>query len=238
MILLAEAEFGTDQVFDRHNISNILKGDRLQFIDTAASKVLGVRKVVAVKFNPKSLRHVVTLDKAVPGVVAGKTQVMHLGQNTRSTVIRNNTIIPYMGNGLLTRAQNMIIEGNRIDCSHGGVIGLNLSFASGQDDARLRNVIVQGNTFVCPDNTSLVAWRPLRDEDEAPDTRNIAIVDNVFDTASKDSIRINGVDGLRWEGNGQERGNRTLTASSTYVSISDCTMSEDESRESNSQPSR
>jgi len=212
----------------RYFYYTIKEGDRLQFIDTAARKVLGVRKVIDVAFNPTNLRHVVTLDEEVQGVVAGKTQVMHLGQNTRSTVIRNNTIIPYMRNGLLTRARNMTIEGNTIDCSHGGVIGLNLSFASGQDDARLRNVRIQGNTFVCPDNASLVAWRPLRDENGAADTRNIAIMDNFFDTAKPDGIRISGVAGLRWEGNRLGSGGKELTASSKIVSITDCTMVADE----------
>ncbi len=208
---------------NRYFYYTIEKGDRLQFIDKAANTVLGVRTVVAVTFDPASLRHVVTLDEDVQGVVAGKTQVMHLGQNTRSTVIRNSTIIPYMRNGLLTRAQNMTIENNRIDCSHGGVLGLNLSFASGQDDARLRHVRVQGNTFVCPDNASLVAWRPLRDEGGAPDARDIAIVDNVFDTAKENGVRVDGVDGLVWKGNRLKSSGEELSASSTYVSIAGCT---------------
>ena len=105
---------------------------------------------------------------------------MNLNQITQSTVIRNNTITPYTRNALLARAQNMTIEGNRVDCSRGGVIGLNLSFASGQDDARLRNVRVAGNTFICPGNVSLVALRPYRDEDGVPDTRDIKITGNVF----------------------------------------------------------
>jgi hypothetical protein len=209
---------------NRYYYYTIREGDRLQFIDKAANTVLGVRTVAAVTFDPGSLRHVVTLDEDVQGVVAGKTQVMHLGQNTRSTVIRNNTIIPYMRNGLLTRARNMTIENNRIDCSHGGVLGLNLSFASGQDDARLRNVVVQGNTFVCPDNSSIVAWRPLRDESGAPDTRSIAFIENVFDTAKQGGIRISGVDGLRWEGNRLKKNNEALDLRSRCVSLSNSTL--------------
>jgi len=198
----------------------IQKGDRLQFIDNAGRKVLGVRRVVAVKFNPKNLRNLVTLDKAVSGIVSGKTQVMHLDQNTQSTVIRNNAIIPYMRNGLLTRAQNMSIEDNIIDCSHGGVLGLNLSFAGGQDDARLRNVRVTRNTFNCPSNSSIVAWHPLQVEDGSSDTRNIAFIDNLFDTRKEKGIRINGVDELRWKGNRLKKGNNGLDLNSRYISIS------------------
>jgi hypothetical protein len=105
------------------------------------------------------------------GLAPETTQVMNLNHITQSTVIRNNTITPYTRNALLARAQNMTIEGNKLDCSRGGVIGLNLSFASGQDDARLRNVRVAGNTFICPSNVGLVALRPYRDEDGVPDTR-------------------------------------------------------------------
>ena len=209
---------------NRYYYYTIQKGDRLQFIDNAGRKVLGVRRVVAVKFNPKSLRNVITLDKAVSGVVPGKTQVMHLDQNTQSTVIRNNTIIPYMRNGLLTRAQNMSIEDNIIDCSHGGVLGLNLSFTSGQCDARLRNVRVTRNTFICPENSSIVARRPLRVEDGSSDTRDIAFIDNLFDTRKEKGIRIDGVHELRWEGNRLKKGDKPLTASSKYVSISNCKM--------------
>ena len=208
----------TDHHYFYYTIS---AGDRLQFIDSAALKVLGVRRVVDSTFIPGHLRHAVSLKKEVPGVVAGKTQVMHLGQNTLSTVIRNNEIIPYTRNGLLTRAQNMTIEGNRIDCSHGGVLGLNLSLAAGQDDAHLRNVLVRDNAFVCPDNRSIVASRRLRDEDGSWDTQNIAFIDNVFDTEMERTVQIHGVDGLRWEGNRLKQGNKPLPPSaSNYLSIS------------------
>jgi len=206
---------------NRYYYYTISSGDRLQFIDSAALKVLGVGRVVDSTFIPGHLRHAVSLKKEVPGVVAGKTQVMHLGQNTLSTVIRNNEIIPYTRNGLLTRAQNMTIEGNRIDCSHGGVLGLNLSLASGQDDARLRNVLVRDNAFVCPDNKSIVAARRLRDEDGFWDSQNITFIDNVFDTEMEGTVQIHGVDGLRWEGNRLKQGNKPLPPSSSqYLSIS------------------
>ncbi len=128
---------------------SIREGDRLQFFDTVSKRVLGVRTVIANAFNPMDRAHTVTLDEEVPGLAPQTTQVMNLNHITRSTAIRNNTFTPYMRNALLTRAQNMTTEGNKLDCSRGGVIGLNLSFAAGQDDARLRNVRVAGNTFIC-----------------------------------------------------------------------------------------
>ena len=72
-----------------------------------------------------------SLDQEVPGLVPERAQVMNLNHITQSTVIRNNTVTPYTRNALLARAQNMTIEGNKLDCSRGGVIGLNLSFVSG-----------------------------------------------------------------------------------------------------------
>lgn len=200
----------------------IRKGDRLQFLDTASKRVLGVRTVTAATFNPKKREHTVTLDREVPGLAPKTTQVMNLNHITQSTVIRNNTITPYMRNALLARAQNMTIEGNTLDCSRGGVIGLNLSYASGQDDARLRNVRVTGNTFVCPDNVALVAWRPYRDEDGAPDTRDIRIIDNIFHVRSARAIRINRVHGLSVRSNRFMANGKPAANPSEFIEIHNC----------------
>ena len=92
----------------------IREGDRLQFLDTASKRVLGVRTVTAAAFNPRNRAHTVTLDREVPGLAPETTQVMNLNHITQSTVIRNNTITPYTRNALLARAQNMTIEGNKL----------------------------------------------------------------------------------------------------------------------------
>ena len=200
----------------------IREGDRLQFLDTASKRVLGVRTVTAAAFNPRNRAHTVTLDQEVPGLAPETTQVMNLNQITQSTVIRNNTITPYTRNAFLARAQNMTIEGNKLDCSRGGVIGLNLSFASGQDDARLRNVRVAGNTFICPDNLGLVALRPYRDEDGAPDTRDIGITDNVFHVGSALAIRISGVQTLTSRGNTFKQNGIPVKDASRFTVFSKC----------------
>jgi len=200
----------------------IREGDRLQFLDTASKRVLGVRTVTAVVFNPRNRAHTVTLDQEVPGLAPETTQVMNLNHITQSTVIRNNTITPYTRNAFLARAQNMTIEGNNLDCSRGGVIGLNLSCASGQDDARLCNVRVAGNTFVCPSNVGLVALRPYRDEDGVPDTRDIKIIDNVFHVASATAIRISGVQTLTSRGNTFKQNGIPVKDVSRFTVFSKC----------------
>jgi len=200
----------------------IREGDRLQFLDTASKRVLGVRTVTAARFNPRNRTHTVTLDQEVPGLAPERAQVMNLNHITQSTVIRNNTITPYTRNAFLARAQNMTIEGNNLDCSRGGVIGLNLSCASGQDDARLCNVRVAGNTFVCPSNVGLVALRPYRDEDGVPDTRDIKIIDNVFHVASATAIRISGVQTLTSRGNTFKQNGIPVKDVSRFTVFSKC----------------
>lgn len=207
---------------NRYYYYTIREGDRLQFLDTASNRVLGVRTVAAVAFDRRKLTHTVTLDQEVPGLTLKTTQVMNLNQITASTVIRNNIVTPYMRNALLARAQNMTIEGNKLDCSRGGVFGLNLCYASGEDDARLWNVRVAGNTFVCPDNVGLVALRRYRDEDGLPDTRNIKIIANVFHVGSAKAIRVSGVRNLSVEGNRFENQGVPVEQTAKFVEISDC----------------
>jgi len=101
-------------------------------------------------------------------------------------------------------------------------VGLNLSFASGQDDARLRNVRVAGNTFVCPSNVGLVAQRPYRDEDGVPDTRDIKIIDNVFHVGSAPAIRISGIQTLMSRGNTFKQNGISVEDASRFAVISEC----------------
>lgn len=187
----------TDNRYYRYTIR---PGDRLQFLDPAAKRVLGERTVTAAS-DIRGRAHTVTLDQEVPGLVAGTTQVMNLDQNTRSTLVRNNTITPCMRHAMLARARNMRIENNRIDCSRGGVFGLNLSLASGQDDAGLRNVHIASNRFVCPANIAIIAMRPYGYCDGRPETRDVGIVGNAFHVANAKAIRIQGVLGLTVRGN-------------------------------------
>lgn len=200
----------------------IREGDCLQFIDNISKRILGVRTVTAAAFNCGNLTHTVTIDREVPGLTLESTQVLNLNQITKSAVIRNNTVTCYMRNALLARAQNMTIEGNKLDCSRGGVFGLNMSFASGQDDARLRNVRVANNTFICPDNIGLDAERPYRGEDGLPDAHDIKVIDNIFQVENAKAIRISGVRNLRVRGNRFENHGMPVKQTSKFIDISGC----------------
>jgi hypothetical protein len=199
----------------------IRKGDQLQFLDTASNKVLGVRTVTANAFNPRNLTHRVNLDREVPGLVPEKAQVMNLDHNTSSTVIRNNTVTPYMRHALLARARNMTIEGNRLDCSKGGVYALSLSLASGLDDARLRDVRITDNAFNCPANIAIVANRPYQDEDGMSDSRNLSITGNTFQVGTAKAIKIRGIHGLDLRDNRFIREGRPVTNASDFIEIKD-----------------
>jgi hypothetical protein len=143
---------------NRYYYYTIRKGDRLQFFNTSTRKILGVANVADVVFNHRRRTHKVTLDREIAGLDIDKVKMMNLDQMTTSTVIRNNTIKPYMRNALLARAQNMTIANNMIDCSRGGVVGLNMSMGdtSFGDKARCRNIRIKDNTFVCPNNKCIV----------------------------------------------------------------------------------
>lgn len=207
---------------NRYYYYTIRQGDRLQFLDTASKRVLGVRTVTAAAFERRKRTHTVTLDQELPGLAPETTQVMNLNHITQSTVIRNNIVTPYTRNALLARAQNMTIEGNKLDCSRGGVIGLNVSYASGQDDARLRDIRVAGNTFICPSNVGLVALRPYRDEDGVPDTRNIEIIGNVFEVGTAGAMRVSGVKRLSVQANRYMKDGRPVENPSEFTVISGC----------------
>ena len=119
-------------------------------------------------------------------------------------------------------AQNMTIENNILDCSRGGVIGLNLSYASGGDDARLRNVRITGNTFSCPDNTGIVLLNPYQDGDGVYDARGIEITDNVFEVGVAKAIRISGVQTLTSRGNTFKQNGIPVKDASIFTVFSKC----------------
>jgi hypothetical protein len=113
----------------------------------------------------------------------------------------------------------MTIEGNTLDCSRGGVFGLNMNFASGQDGARLRHVRVVGNTFRCPGNVGLIARRPYRDGNGVPDTRDIEISGNVFHVRAAKAIRVGGVEGLTVRANRLLKDGQAVRDPSAFVEI-------------------
>jgi len=200
----------------------IRSGDRLQFLNASTKQVLGKATVAEAAFDRRRRTHRVTLDREIPGLDMRTARVMNLDQMTRRALIRNNTMRPYMRNAMLSRAQNMTILNNTLDCSRGGVIGLNLSYASGGDDARLRNVRIAGNTFSCPDNTGIVLLNPYQDGEGVYNVRDVEIVDNVFEVGTAKAVRISGVQTLTSRGNTFKQKGVPVKNASRFTVFSRC----------------
>ena len=101
---------------------------------------------------------------------------------------------------MLVRAQHMTIEGNQLDGSRGGVMGLNFTYSMGES-ARLRNVRIIQNTITGFQNTGIIVANAYRDQQGIPDARDFSITGNVFPAGPAKAIRIRGVQNLRVEGN-------------------------------------
>ncbi|MBT3374428.1 MAG: right-handed parallel beta-helix repeat-containing protein [Lentisphaerae bacterium] len=215
---------------NRYYYYTIRVGDRLQFMDMKAGKVLGVGIVTDVTFYRPRREHQVTIDREVDGLDSGDVRVMNLEQMTRSTVVRNNTMVPCMRNAMLVRAQNMTIHDNRIDCSAGGVLGVTL-YPSMGEYARLRNIRIIDNTFVCPGNRCIAFTSPHKLADGQCDAQHVQIRDNVFETGRGGAVRVRGVDGLTWRGNQFRNGANVVDDPTELVSLADCTIAEDNIRE-------
>ena len=209
-------------VDNRYYYYTIRKGDRLQFFNTSSRRILGVAAVTEVEFDRRKRTHHVRLDREIPGLDMKTVQVMNLDQMTRSTVIRNNTMKPYMRNAMLARAQNMTIQNNRLDCSGGGVIGLNLSYASGGDNAQCRNIRITGNTISRPEKIGIVLLNPYQDGDGLFDARRIEIIDNVFDVSAGTAIRISGVQSLTSRDNTFKQNGKPVKDGSRFTIFSKC----------------
>lgn len=209
---------------NRYYYYTIQKGDRLQFYDTATKRILGIAKVTSAVFNQKKRSHKVKLDRVIDGLNVEKVLAMNLKQMTSSTVIANNIMIPYMRNALLARAQNMTIENNKIDCSHGGVIGLNMSMGdtSFGEKAQCRNIRIKGNTFSRPDKIALVLFNPYKDAAGVYDAQRIEIIDNVFEVGTAKAIRLNGIQTLTLRGNTFKKNGIPVKDSSKITIFSNC----------------
>ncbi|MGB1129715.1 MAG: right-handed parallel beta-helix repeat-containing protein, partial [Haloferula sp.] len=76
----------------------IRTGDRLQFLDTKNKRELAIATVEKVNFDLHSRIHRVVLDRVVPNIDPASVLVLNLNQMTSSSVLRNNTMRPYMRN--------------------------------------------------------------------------------------------------------------------------------------------
>jgi hypothetical protein len=199
----------------------IRKGDALQFLDIKANRVIGVAKVENVEFIAQRRSHRIVLDRALPALVPANVVVLNLNQMTSSTVIRNNVMTPYMRNAMLVRAQNMTIEGNKLDGSHGGVMGLNFTYSMGES-ARMRNVSIAGNTFSGFQSSAIIMANAYRDQQGVLEAQDFSITNNSFQLGSGKAMRVRGVLNLRMSGNRWEKLGKPVEEDASFIEIIDC----------------
>lgn len=210
---------------NRYYYYTIQTGDRLQFINMQTDQILGTSAVTDVSFQRRNREHRVALDREIAGLDSEHVRVMNLEQMSRSTLLRDNTLKPFMRNAALVRAQNMTLSGNRFDCSAGGVHGVSTRHSMGEN-ARLRNLRILDNTFICPANLSMLISSPFRIVDGSNDAQGVRIAGNTFRTRRAPAVRIDGVNGLAWHGNRFGNG-ADMIVSSCHISLSNTSMNDD-----------
>ena len=199
----------------------IRKGDALQFLDTKANRVVGVANVKNVEFIAQRRSHRIVLDRALPALVPANLVVLNLNQMTSSTVIRNNVMMPYMRNAMLVRAQNMSIDGNKLDGSRGGVMGINFTYSMGES-ARMRNVKIAGNTFSGFQGSAIIMANAYRDQRGVLEAQNFSITNNMFQLGQGKAMRVRGVLNFRLSGNRWEKQGKPLADDAGFFEINDC----------------
>ena len=213
----------TDNIYYYYTIE---KGDRLQFMDFESKKVLGVATVEAVSFDRPSREHHVTLDREIDGLDEGTVRVMNLEQMTSSTLLRNNTMKPTMRNAMLVRAQNMTIKSNRLDCSHGGVVGISV-YPSMGEYARNRNLKITDNAILNAQVWSITVNTAFQLADGRYDTQQVEVSNNVFEmNRDRKTVEFRGVEELTWRDNRFKRDGDMVDDDSATVSFSNCTFAE------------
>jgi hypothetical protein len=199
----------------------IRKGDQLQFLDTKTKREIGIATVKQAEFDPQRRRHRVVIDRELPKFDPATVLVLNLNQMTSATVIRNNVMRPFMRNAMLVRAQHLNIEGNKLDGSHGGVIGLNFTSSMGES-ARLRGLTVSGNTITGFQSSGIILANAYRDRQGVLDARDLTITGNVFQVGPANTIRIRGVRNLSMEGNRFEKNGKAVERIAEFIEISNC----------------
>ena len=206
---------------NRYYHYTIRKGDRLQFLDTVAKRDLGVATVNRAEFDMRSRIHRITLDRELPEFQVDGMRVLNLDQMTASTVIRNNRMTPYMRNAMLVRAHNMAIEGNRLDGTHGGVIGLNFTYSMGES-ARLRNIRVADNAIDSFAGAAIVAFNAHKDGGGELDARDLVISGNHIRFGTPRAIRITGFNGLVMRDNRFVRNGEPVADPADSIAVDNC----------------
>jgi hypothetical protein len=207
---------------NRYYYYTIQKGDQLQFFDTKTKREVGIATVEKVEFDPKRRCHRIVIDRILPAIDPASVLVLNLNQMTTSTVIRNNVMKPFMRNAMLVRAQLMSIEGNKLDGTHGGVMGINFTTSMGES-ARLRDIKISHNTIAGFQSAGIIVGNAYRDPQGLLDARDFAITNNIFQVGPAKTIRIRGVQNLSLTGNRFEKDGKTVDPTARGVEIADCT---------------
>lgn len=206
---------------NRYYHYTIRQGDRLQFLDTKAKREIFTATVDKVEFDLPHRTHRVVVDKQLPAFDPASVLVLNLNQLTSSTVIRHNVMKPFMRNAMLVRAQHMTVEGNQLDGSPGGVMGLNLT-TSMEESASLRDIRVLGNTITSFQSAGLLMSNRYRDPEGIFDARDFQISGNTFRDAAARVIRIRGVQNLSLEGNRFEKDGKPVERIEDCLEVVDC----------------
>ena len=206
---------------NRYYYYTICKGDSLQFLDPKTKREIGIATVEQVEFDPRRRSHRIVIDRELPAFDPATVLVLNLNQMTSSTVIRNNIMRPFMRNAMLVRAQHMTIEGNKLDGTRGGVMGLNFTYSMGES-ARLRGVSVTRNMIAGFQSAGIIVANAYRDQQGVLDIRDLAITNNVFQDGPAKTIRIRGVQNLSLEGNRFEKNGRPVERSAEWIEVAGC----------------
>jgi hypothetical protein len=209
---------------NRYYYYSIRKGDPLQFLDTKTKREIGTATVEQVEFDPRRRSHRIVIEPGLNDLDPAAVLVLNLNQMTSSTVIRNNVMRPFMRNAMLARAQNMIIEGNQLDGTHGGVMGLNFTYSMGES-ARLRNVSIRKNTIRGFQGAGIIVANGYRDRQGDLDTRDFTITGNDFQVGPAKTLRIHGVRNLGIEGNRFETNGKPVERTARGIEVSGCVNS-------------
>jgi hypothetical protein len=128
---------------------------------------------------------------------------------------------PFMRNAMLVRAQHMTIEGNKLDGTHGGVMGINFTTSMGES-ARLRDINISHNTIAGFQSAGIIVGNAYRDPQGLLDARDFAITNNIFQVGPAKTIRIRGVQNLSLKGNRFEKDGKAVEPTTRGVEIADC----------------
>jgi hypothetical protein len=203
---------------NRYYFYTIREGDSLQFLDTNAKREIGIATVEQVEFDARRRSHRIVIDRELPAFDPATARVLNLNQMTTSTAIRNNVMVPFMRNAMLVRARNMAIEGNKLDGSHGGVMGLNFTYSMGES-ARLRDIKIINNTIAGFQSSGILVSNAFLDRQGVFDVRDFTISGNVFHIGQGKAIRIRGVQNLSMTGNRFEKNNTPVERPEEWIEV-------------------